>query len=62
MPATHAAALAAMDKSLKYGRHESTNSVALAPTGPPPKRFRDFALSAKNLWAEKPEGRRSAAV
>lgn len=61
VPATHAVALAAMDRLVKLGQRESTNSVALAVTGHAPKSFLDFALSAKGQW-ETPKEPRSAAA
>jgi len=50
MPANYAAMMSAMDTSIKFGSEDRTNDVVLAVTGAAPRRFRDLALSVKEVW------------
>lgn len=50
MPDDYARMMSAMDTSIKFGSENRTNDVILAITGAAPRKFRDFALSVKDVW------------
>jgi uncharacterized protein YbjT (DUF2867 family) len=50
VPGDYSKMLTAMDTSIKFGAENRTNDVILAVTGSAPRRFRDFAESAKGVW------------
>ncbi|KAK3329743.1 hypothetical protein B0H66DRAFT_634881 [Apodospora peruviana] len=50
MPADYASMMSALDTGIKYGMENRTNDVVLSVTGVPPKRFREFAESNKEVW------------
>ena len=49
MAEAYAAMMAAMDTSVKFGAEDRTNDVVLTLTGTTPKKFWDFAQSAKEV-------------
>jgi hypothetical protein len=51
MPENYAKMMSAMDTAIKFGSENRTNDVILAVTGAAPRKFRDFAQSAKEVWA-----------
>ncbi|KAK4128894.1 NAD(P)-binding protein [Parathielavia appendiculata] len=50
MPEDYSKMMSAMDTAIKFGSENRTNDVILAVTGAAPRKFRDFALSAKDVW------------
>ncbi|KAH6650257.1 hypothetical protein F5144DRAFT_38742 [Chaetomium tenue] len=50
MPEDYSRMMSAMDTSVKNGSENRTNDVILAVTGSAPRKFRDFALSVKEVW------------
>jgi hypothetical protein len=51
MPEDYSKLMSAMDATVKNGAENRTNDVILAVTGSVPKKFKDFALSVKEIWA-----------
>ncbi|KAK4105395.1 NAD(P)-binding protein [Parathielavia hyrcaniae] len=51
MPENYSKMMSAMDTAIKFGFENRTNDVILAVTGSAPRKFRDYALSAKEAWA-----------
>jgi hypothetical protein len=51
MPEDYSKLMSAMDATVKNGAENRTNDVILAVTGSAPKKFKDFALSVKDIWA-----------
>ncbi|KAH6847467.1 hypothetical protein B0I37DRAFT_375125 [Chaetomium sp. MPI-CAGE-AT-0009] len=51
MPEDYAKMMSAMDTSVKFGSENRTNDAILAVTGSAPRKFKDFALSVKEVWA-----------
>ncbi|KAK3300857.1 uncharacterized protein B0H64DRAFT_437984 [Chaetomium fimeti] len=50
MPEDYAKMMGALDTSVKFGSENRTNDVILAVTGSAPRKFKDFALSVKEVW------------
>ena len=51
MPEDYSKLMSAMDTTVKNGAENRTNDAILAVTGSAPKKFKDFALSVKDVWA-----------
>jgi hypothetical protein len=51
MPENYAKMMSTMDTAIKFGSENRTNDVILAVTGAAARKFRDFAQSAKEVWA-----------
>jgi hypothetical protein len=50
IPEDYARMLSTMDTSIKFGAEDRTNDAVFVITGTAPKKFRDFAKSAKDVW------------
>ncbi|KAK3310647.1 uncharacterized protein B0T15DRAFT_564552 [Chaetomium strumarium] len=50
MPEDYSRMMSALDISIKNGAENRTNDVILAVTGSAPRKFKDFAESAKEVW------------
>lgn len=50
IPEEYAQMMSAMDTAIKFGAENRTNDGVLAITGKAPRKFRDFAESAKEVW------------
>ncbi|KAK4192797.1 hypothetical protein QBC35DRAFT_483411 [Podospora australis] len=50
MPVGYAKMMSALDTSIKFGAENRTNDVILSVTGAAPRKFRDYALSVKDVW------------
>lgn len=51
MPLEYAKMMSLMDTSIKFGAENRTNDVIFSVTGSAPRKFRDYALSVKDVWA-----------
>lgn len=50
MPEDYSRMMSALDIAIKNGSENRTNDVVLAVTGSAPRKFKDFAESAKDVW------------
>ncbi|KAK4165789.1 hypothetical protein QBC43DRAFT_315187 [Cladorrhinum sp. PSN259] len=50
MPEEYARMMSAMDTSIKFGAENRTNDVIFSVTGVAPRKFREYALSVKDVW------------
>lgn len=56
MPEEYARMMSAMDTAIKFGAENRTNDVIFSVTGTAPKKFRDYAMSVKDVWETRMEG------
>ncbi|KAK4173637.1 hypothetical protein QBC36DRAFT_194129 [Triangularia setosa] len=50
MPEEYARMMSAMETAIKFGAENRTNDVIFSVTGVAPKKFRDYAMSVKDVW------------
>ena len=51
LPEDYSKMMSALDTAVKHGLENRTNDVVLSLTGSAPHTFREFAESAKDIWA-----------
>ncbi|KAK0667621.1 hypothetical protein QBC41DRAFT_323667 [Cercophora samala] len=56
MPEEYARMMSSMDTAIKFGAENRTNDVVFSVTGTAPKKFRDYAMSVKDVWETRLEG------